>query len=157
MTDEERYDSKVDKTAANGCWTWTAGTTYGYGKFSLNGRSISAHRIALFGMYGPNLYDRGLIAAHACDNPPCVNPDHLFICTVQGNNSDMQYKGRSTKGRHVNIGSKHPQAKLTESGVRDIKRVLASSEHTQRAIAKMFGVSRPTIANIKAGRQWAHV
>jgi hypothetical protein len=75
-----------------GCWEWTGYCdNYGYGKFYIEGKPFTAHRIA-------HHLKRGSVAdshvLHMCDNPPCVRPSHLFLGTKKDNSQDMMAKGR---------------------------------------------------------------
>ena len=90
------------KANASGCWEWQkALRSTGYGHFGRSSgkrdtnRSISAHRASYEEFIGP--IPDGLFVLHKCDNPPCVNPEHLFIGTHQDNMDDMVRKGRSGK------------------------------------------------------------
>ena len=85
---------------------------------------------------------------HSCDNPACVNPDHLFIGTAALNVAD-----KVAKGRHL-YGAKVPAAKITDEIAAKIK--LLKSEPT-RVLAAMFGISRQSVADIIYGRTWKHV
>lgn len=118
MTPEERFWAKVDKDGPvpqhrpelGSCWVWTRATTgFGYGKLGLNGRALTAHRRSYEMAYGaiPN----GLLVCHRCDNPPCVNPDHLFLGSFADNMRDMHAKGRG--GRTGPKGERNSRAKLT--------------------------------------------
>ena len=98
----ERFMEKVDKTST--CWNWTANTNNkGYGMFSINkaiGKKL-AHRIS-FELHGGEI-PNGACVLHRCDNPACVNPDHLFLGTHRDNMRDKELKGRANhKGRHGN-------------------------------------------------------
>ena len=87
----EAFQKWFDKT--DGCWVWNGATDGdGYGCFSYAGKSYRAHRIAL------ELDGRPpgeMFACHHCDNPSCVNPDHLFVGTNKDNMVDMVAKGRN--------------------------------------------------------------
>lgn len=86
-----RFWAKVRKT--RGCWIWTGATVRGgYGFFWDGKRNGVAHRYSYRLKYGP--IPKGKIACHKCDNPKCVNPDHLFIGTYQDNELDKYAKGR---------------------------------------------------------------
>ena len=141
----ERYTKKSD-----GCWLWIGFTDpNGYGRLNIDGRPILAHRLA----YQVSLGDipSGMVVCHKCDNPPCVNPDHLFLGTQASNVKDMHSKGRAHK-RGMK-GSEHPAAKVNEEIVRAIR---ACSLSTVKAAA-LFGLSRPTIDDIRKRRSWTHI
>lgn len=92
----ERFWSFVEKT--DSCWLWTgAKHPKGYGIFHLRGRTPRAHVLSWILHHGP--VPRGLCVLHRCDNPPCVNPDHLFLGTPQDNTDDMTRKGRHWRRR----------------------------------------------------------
>ena len=95
----------------------------------------------------------GMYVLHKCDNPACVNPDHLFLGTHADNMRDKVAKGRGYRP----AGSKHHNAKLDEKKVREIKTRLALGEETGEAIAKQYGVSASVISGIKNGHHWRHV
>lgn len=93
----ERFWTKVQKTET--CWLWGASKNkWGYGWVKLNGSMRGAHRVSYELTKGqiPN----GFEILHKCDNPPCVNPDHLSSGTHGDNIRDMFKKGRgSPRGR----------------------------------------------------------
>lgn len=94
---ESRFWSKVDTSAGLfGCWLWTGATARGYGTFGSGGqfgRNVLAHRFAWQRKNGP--IPAGMVICHSCDNPPCVNPAHLWIGTHADNVADKIAKGRS--------------------------------------------------------------
>jgi hypothetical protein len=145
------------KITSTGCWEYTGAKKgrAGYGGMQYNGKFEGAHRVS-YQLYKGSL--NGLWVLHRCDNPPCWNPEHLFLGDCSDNLRDA-----GTKGRH---GSQtHPEAhrygrnnttKLTVTQVQEIKRRIASGE-TLRDLAKEFGVGAPQITRIKQGIRWGYV
>lgn len=144
---EERFWPKVDRHGPDKCWEWRASVTrHGYGKIGVAGRGhgfhVGAHRVSYEIHFGA--IPEGLHVLHRCDNPPCVNPDHLFLGTHQDNVNDMRAKGRGKCFR-----------RLDEASVREIKRLVPT--HTHRQIADLFDISTSAVQHIKRGHVWAHV
>lgn len=98
MTNLERFLSKVNKTES--CWIWTGFKDKGYGRMGWKTpkgyRSIPASRISYMLFRGE--IPEGMFVCHKCDNPPCVNPDHLFLGSSKENTHDMVKKGRCKAG-----------------------------------------------------------
>jgi len=145
----DRFWSHVRRSS--GCWEWT-GTCrdkLGYGVFSTTfyprQKRDASHRIAWMLMRG-DIPD-GKMVCHSCDNPPCCNPDHLFIGTHQDNMNDMVNKGRSTKGMAAR------NRKIDSDAVLDIR----SSKESCRALAMKYGISEQHAWKIRNRLKWAHV
>lgn len=119
----------------------------GYGRLRLEGKMQRAHRLMYQLRNGP-IAD-GQVIRHSCDNPACVNPDHLCLGTQLENVRDMFVRGRANK---LN-GESHPNAKLTDLQVAEIRRRYVPGVYGKGAhvLAKEFGVSKPTIQAIVSG------
>lgn len=138
----------------SGCWIWLGACVSGnYGlvyarRFpELGKRRFKAHRasyIAFRGKIGP-----ASCVCHRCDNPTCINPDHLFLGTQAENNADMVRKKRHSRPPN-GAGERAGNAKLTLEQAREI---LASKERTG-TLSRRFGVSHGTIGHIRSGRSW---
>jgi len=204
-------------------WIWNGTVNEGgYGVFFYNYTRTMAHRLMYSCYYGS--FDDSLFVCHKCDNPPCVNPNHLFLGTPKDNSVDMSIKGRSPRGsksgtsklhendvlkilkdislnrystileitnnyniqsmqiirilqgkswKHItknfdlnqlknilkiqqNRGSNNPRAILSDSDVVDIKIRLKRGEKGSH-IAKLYGIYKGRVSDIKNGKQWAHI
>lgn len=151
----ERFDNKYLAEPMSGCWLWegaNAGNVKGqrYGVIYMGrGKRLLAHR-ASWMLHRGTIPD-GLNILHKCDNPACVNPDHLFVGTQQENIADMKRKGRADrvgKAFGEDIGS----CKLTGEQVDQIRLLDASMRRCD--IAEMFGVSRGNVTMICQGKTW---
>ena len=145
----ERFWSKVDKTSnPNGCWEWVGGLfSSGYGKFKVFGKSVRAHRFSYELTKG--IIPKGMLVCHHCDNPKCINPQHLFLGTNSDNTLDMHQKGRAKD----QYGEKNKTAKLSIDSVR----IIRESNKTQTELGKEFGVSRRCINKIINCLTWAGI
>jgi hypothetical protein len=144
---EQRFWNYVEKTET--CWLWTGlKGSEGYGNLRHKGRMEKAHRVAWMLTRGP--IPAGMLVCHHCDNPSCVNPDHLFTGTNADNAADKARKHRAQHGEAVHT------SKLDEQKVRQI-RALYEQGQGPREIAKRFEVNRRTIHRIVSGQIWRHV
>lgn len=111
------------------------------------------HRIAAAIWLGFDL-ESDLQVNHHCDNPPCFNPEHLFIGTQKDNLRDMDAKGRRVINHAPRVwGERHPSAKLSIADVLAIKVATGS----QQVVADRFGITQSTVSKIKRGERWSHV
>lgn len=144
----DRFWSKVCPEPNSGCWLWAASTDKdGYGQvYDHRTRTTGrAHRKAYELAYG--VFDLCAVVRHKCDTPSCVNPSHLELGSVQENVDDAVSRGL------VPIGEKNGRAKLTKSGVQEIR---ASSE-SGPVLARRFKVSRTQIYRVRSRESWGHV
>ena len=115
-----------------------------------NGRAHrGAHRVSYAAFVG----DPGdLHVCHRCDNPACVNPDHLWLGTAGDNHQDRVTKGRSNPRR----GEQHHSAKLSAADVLDIRARCAAGE-SQHSVAQAFKISQPAVSYIVRRLSWGHL
>lgn len=158
--DIKRFWKKVSKTSS--CWLWVGAQANGRGVLNMgkvsyaSGRPrydyrIKAHRFSWLIHNQPEQIPDGIFVCHSCDNPLCVNPDHLFLGTNRDNLLDASRKGR------MNRGPKNGMAKLTEKQVKEIKEMYATGKHSQEEVAEVFGIGRTTVSLIVNGKRWSHV
>lgn len=148
LTLTERFWQYVNKQ--DGCWNWLSyKDPNGYGRINYDGKPYLAHRLS----YQINCGEIpvGKVICHRCDNPSCVNPEHLFLGEQADNVADMHNKGRARK--RGQLGTEHHASKLSE---KDIPAIRASTSSVA-ALAEEYGVSRPTIHAIRVGKTWRHV
>ncbi len=164
--DKVNKDGPIHPLLKTKCWLWT-GSTFksGYGQFCIHPKNVKAHR------YSWELYT-GVVpdycVLHRCDNPICVNPEHLFLGTHKDNSDDMKSKDRQARGdRHKSVtkpesvakGVDHGRAKLTDEDVIVIRQlyIKGSSLFGSYALAAMYEVSQHLIMLIVKRRIWTHL
>lgn len=161
IKDVERI-KRLTKIDQKGCWIWT-GAKKGkshlkqYGNLIVGSRSdgsrksISAHRFSFQTFNGNIPEDKWVL--HHCDNPSCVNPDHLYLGSRQDNVNDREKRNRNKIHLIFRSGENHPSAKLNCETVNNI-RLLLKKGKSCTDIAKVHGVHRKTISDIKLGKTW---
>ena len=140
---EGRFWSFVNKT--DGCWEWTGGRhVQGYGQIKIadgySGKLVRSHRLSYELHFGP--IPDGMDVLHHCDNPPCVNPKHLYLGTIHENMADKVNRHRQP------TCESHPSAKLNWEKVRLIREIYAGGGRSQSDIAAEFGVTQILISKI---------
>lgn len=154
---EERFWQKVDKNGPimpgmeTACWIWTAGkSSDGYGRLYNPGRRshpLYASRVSWEIHRGP--IPAKLRVCHDCDNPPCVNPDHLWVGTHQDNMRDRDAKGRGYDRR----GERNGRAKISDDAVDAIKAAWEQRDASQTELARAHGISQAQVSRIVRGVQ----
>lgn len=139
MTDTEiRFWDKVEIADKDTCWLWLGAlNNRGYGLFSVNSKLMLAHR------YSYQLHKDpigNLCVLHTCDNPKCVNPNHLFLGTQGDNNRDCVRKGRHKGPSNLKI--------LTPESAKEIQELYITGLYTQNELAKEYNVHPTTISNV---------
>lgn len=136
---------------ASDCWHWRGARSHdGYGTMRAMGEQ-KASRIAWKLFHGA--IPAGMLVLHRCDNPACVNPEHLFLGTQLDNMKDMKAKGRR-KG--IGAGASNGRAKLTSEQVTRIRR-LTEFGVPRKELSQQFGVSRSSIDRIIKNQSWRAV
>ena len=132
-----RFWDKVQ--LSEGCWLWTGATNpHGYGLISYKrSRCKLAHRLAWELLRGP--IPEGVDVLHDCDNPPCVNPAHLFLGNEQDNVNDMY-----SKGRQNNVGRR----RLSKEHIFEIKARLAEGQRPVD-IAPRYSVTQQYVSQLR--------
>lgn len=144
---KHRFFSRVKKRKS-GCWEWCGRLNVnGYGFITRDYKQVRAHRYSWEIHNGPIAGE--LCVLHKCDNPRCVNPEHLFLGTRRDNQHDMHSKGRNNQP----CGERHFRARLTSAAVKEMRGLPMS--HAQ--LAHKYGVSRATVAAAMQRRTWRHV
>lgn len=150
-TDDEVREMLLDRrdVTPDGCWEF-AGARHrdGYGKVKHRREVWPAHRLAYALFAGP--IPQGQWVLHSCDNPPCFNPEHLFLGASVDNVADMDSKGR----RRSNAGGeRNGRAKITGEQALAIY----CDQRPNAVIARDFGLTATNVGYIKSGKTWANV
>lgn len=154
----DRFWSKVAIGQPDDCWLWKAQRMPrtprggGYGVFHFGGGlgQTTAHRAAYILTHGAPA--PGMVVCHRCDNPPCVNPRHLFLGTPRENSADMVSKGRQKPSGLR--GGDHPAAKVSPRHAQEISDLRAAGLPV-RQIAALFGLSLAHTYRITKGQHWS--
>jgi hypothetical protein len=150
-TMEERFWRFVEKT--DECWVWTGQKIRGYGRLSVGAKeekSVGAHRFS-WELHNKQKIPDGKFVMHSCDNPSCVNPDHLSIGSPKENYDDMVLKGRRKVVAPKGVAN--GKSILDEEKVRFIKTCGLNHAKT----AKILGVSVSCVRGVRSGRTWSQV
>lgn len=136
---------RIVVNAETGCWEWGGANTKGYGRVEIAYKWFFVHRLVWWLFFGH--IPRRLEVLHACDNPPCCNPAHLFLGTQDDNVRDMVMKCRQVQGE------RNGKAKLTADDIRAIR----AESGTCTAIAKKWSISIGAVSKIRLRTSWSHI
>lgn len=140
----DTFEAHVEK-ATNGCWNWVGDSVVGYGRIMIQTKRVLAHRLSWRIFRGEVPVELDL--CHHCDNPACVNPDHLFLGTAEDNVRDAAKKNR------LQYGVRKANAKLNAQKVIQILQ-LGKRGEPHCDIAKQMGVDASVITNVLNGKAW---
>lgn len=147
MDIKKRFMEFVSVNPDSECWEWDGVIRQGYGRFHLDGKMQTAHRVS-WQIY--NGLINGFLVLHKCDNKCCVNPEHLFLGTQRDNVHDM-----IKKQRHKTLkGSANPNAKLNEEKARQIRDYYADGGTSYAKLAREFNVSPKLIELVVKNLMW---
>ena len=148
------FFSKSKLDAGTGCLEWQRCLDKdGYGKLVFKGKSYQAHRFSWIVTYGD--IPEGQCVCHKCDNPRCINPDHLFLGTHSENIQDAVDKKRMVPC--FQYRPKRTNTKLDVSQIAEIRKLYAEKQLSHRQLAKMFGVCRSNIHYILSKKYWEEI
>lgn len=151
---EKRFWRFVTKKSESECWQWEGQIlSNGYGRISLGAKKLGAegaHRVS-WRLANKKDIPQGLYVMHKCDNPSCVNPNHLTIGTPKENTQDMIQKGR--KRNVAPLGNENGKALLDAEKVLLIR----SSNLSHAELARQLKVSPNCIRGVRIGRTWSHI
>ena len=137
---EQSFWDMVDKSGK--CWVWNGYRhSQGYGRVKFNGNTWLAHRLAYFLFYKD--LPRKLDVMHKCDNPPCVNPNHLILGTHKDNMVDAGKKGRMAGPR-----------KFTMPAIQSIRAANKVLGVGPKDLGKIFNINRSTMSRILTNKSY---
>ena len=152
--DIERFWNNVDKKTDNECWEWKSTIlNTGYGQFSIKAiHKYSSHRVAYSLFNNIELTNEQFIL-NSCDNIPCCNPHHLRIGTHLENMKDMKDRKRT----FIPSGEKHPNVKLTEKDVLEIRSKYIPRKYSIYKLAEEYNITYQTVHDIIKRKKWKHI
>ncbi len=151
--------SRVNIGGEDDCWEWKVFTQskkkMRYPTFRQNNKNMNSHRFSWIIHNGP--IPEGMLVLHRCDNPPCVNPNHLFLGTHLDNARDKIEKGRGGDTANTGNRTNRRNCKFTEKEVKEIRDLYSTGEFLYKELAVMFGAGYSTIGHIITRKTWSDV
>lgn len=153
----ERIEEKSSHQKGTGCLIWNGAVSGGYkskpntqyGYIKIDGKTQRVHRVMYEIHSGP--IPEGMVLCHKCDNPLCINPDHLFLGTQAENVQDMIEKKRQY----------HPRGEMNNSKLKECEviRILEAAKQgvSLHILSQKYSVHVVTIRNIVSGKKWAYL
>lgn len=155
ITPRERFWKYTRVSSQDECWLWVGRLVkpHGYGALRIGNKDYRSHRVSWEIHHGP--IPKTMYVCHHCDTPACVNPHHLFLGSPADNSRDMARKGRQMTTPPRLLGSKHPQSKLTEHQVIEMRGLYQAGGVTCRELGQRYGISESGAARIIKGESWS--
>lgn len=155
-SDLKRFMSKFTPGTRDECWEWHGELNdKGYGRMRIGSKNRRAHRLSYEHFTGRSLGK--LLCCHTCDNPSCVNPNHLFAGTPKDNMQDMIRKGRNNPrplfGPPKSL-LRRPKLRKLNAHSADLIRQFPEGYGRNAFLARWFGVHRSLICHVRKGRNW---
>ena len=144
--------------ADNNCWIWQNSLRNGYGVISINRKNESCHKVS-YNIFKGEI-NNGLFVCHTCDNPKCINPDHLFLGTHSDNMIDAYQKGRINVPDNSQYlkGCDPVNRSISLDKAKQIKKAISKrGSKSLKKIAKEFDVSYQLIRDISCGRSYINI
>ena len=165
-SEEQRFWEKVDVKEENECWLWLSSKDKdGYGWFSFEShgsdeqktKTVNAHRYSLMLKLNNKDLPTSVYARHTCDQPACVNPNHLIEGSAKDNSADMTERNRQSKGE------KHHSAKMTEEIAKKILEEYTADKQNGRLygslerLAEKYNQTKQSVYRLTSGQTWKHL
>lgn len=131
------------------CWLWKGAVKNKYGKAVYRQKEWLAHRLSYEIHKGA--IPEGLLVRHTCDNPLCVNPEHLLLGTHQDNSDDKLARNRQLRGMSINTNV------LCAAEVRQLLDLTKSGMFSLRKLASLYNIHHSTVYDLVSGRTWKHL
>jgi hypothetical protein len=148
-TPEQRFNARHERRGPDECWPWTdSGDKDGYGLLWVGKANVRAHRFS-WELANGKPVPEGLWVLHHCDNPPCVNPAHLYIGSAADNNRDRIVRGRF----RANPDPWACRRRLTAEQVQEIRNFGNPHYGARAELARRYGVSHQHIRAIQLGER----
>jgi hypothetical protein len=152
-TPEERFWNFVEKKSESECWNWLGSLRAGYGRISLGSKKdgvVSSHRFS-WELHNKKSIPDGMVVMHSCDNPKCVNPNHLNIGSHKDNTQDMIAKGR--KVVVAPLGNENGKAIINA----EIVKAIRQSNLSHAELGRQFNISSNCVRGVRTGRTGSHI
>lgn len=150
---EDRFEQQYEVNEETGCWEWT-GTrhNFGYGQFGVDGGTMGAHRYS-YKLHNDGIPD-GAHICHKCNNPPCVNPDHLYAGSPKSNAQDAIEAGSFPHEGSTKSGEENRHSHINNDDVRKMRERYANSDVTYTELSDEYDISMGAVSRMIRGESY---